>query len=177
MRRKVSQIDIARKIGLDRSTVSKILNRDPNYVAHPKTKQRVFAVAERLGYDFAKIRRPFRRQYGRVQIDTPAKLAVMLEKGEVFDEGTCVVRNISVGGALLTGIKLRKMVLPLANFTIVLRVAGDHSLKDLRGECEVVRLAEAADTGEPELGVRFVNLTFSDRMRLREYMEMEPGKG
>jgi transcriptional regulator with XRE-family HTH domain len=171
MARRVSQKAIADRLGLDRSTVTKILNRDPNYSASPETKEKVYAAAEGLGYDFAHIRRPYRREYGRTPVNTQSEVKILLEDGSTFDEGTCIVRNISAGGALLAKIQLKKMVLPLANFTIVLKVGDNHvDLKDLAGECEVVRLAEAADTGEPELGVRFVNLTFTDRQRLKKFV-------
>jgi len=170
MARKVSHKEIAERVSLDRSTVTKILNRDPNYSASPETREKVFSAAETLGYDFTTIRRPFRREYGRALVNANAGISIVLENGEIFDEGECVTRNISVGGALLTSLKLKKMVLPLANFTIVLKMAGEHLLKNLVGECEVVRLSEAADTGEPELGVRFVNLTHSDRQRIRQFV-------
>ena len=169
MARRVTQERIADRLGLDRTTVTKILNRDPKYSANSKTKKRVFATAEKLGYDFTSIRRPFRREYGRTVINARSHVTILLKNGRVFDEGRCLVRNISVGGALLSKLRLKKMVLPLANFTIALRISGERSIKDLKGECEIVRLA-ATDTGEPELGVKFVNLTDAGRRHLKRFV-------
>ena len=64
---KVNQQAIAEFLGLDRTTVTKILNRDPKYSASEATKERVFRAAEILGYDFTTIRRPFKPEYGRTR--------------------------------------------------------------------------------------------------------------
>jgi hypothetical protein len=45
------QIDIARRVGLDVSSVNKILNKTPGPVFHKDTIQKVFLVAEAMGYD------------------------------------------------------------------------------------------------------------------------------
>lgn len=167
----VSQKDIADLVGLDRTTVTRILNRDPKYSASPETRERVFRAAEILGYDFSIIRRPFKREYGRTDVDAPCGLTVKLGGDRLFDEGTAVVRNISVGGALLVGIRLPKGVLPLERFTILLRLDEVPDLQGLVGECEVVRLAGAAESGGPELGVRFINASYQDRRRIQEFVE------
>ncbi len=49
-----TQVDIAKEIGLDVSSVNKILNRRAGPVFKKSTIKRVFAVAKRLGYDFGK---------------------------------------------------------------------------------------------------------------------------
>ena len=57
MRRKVTQVEIAKRLGLDVSTVNKILNT----VAGPKFKKatiaRVLATAKRMGYESGKATR------------------------------------------------------------------------------------------------------------------------
>ncbi len=168
---KVNQQAIADFLGLDRTTVTKILNRDPKYSASEATKERVFRAAEILGYDFTTIRRPFKREYGRTPLDTPAEMTITLENGTVFDSGTAVVENLSVGGALLKEINLPKQVLPLQNFTILIKIRDIPKLAGLVGECEVVRLAGSSDTGEPQLGVRFMNATHRDRRRIQEFVD------
>jgi transcriptional regulator with XRE-family HTH domain len=167
----VSQKDIAEYLGLDRTTVTKILNRDPKYSASEATKSKVFRAAERLGYDFTTIRRPFKREYGRTPINAGCEVTITLENGELFDSGNSIATNIGVGGALLTGIKTSKMTLPLANFTLSLRIREIPGLGDMIGECEIVRLADNALTGEPELGVRFINATHRDRRRIKEFVD------
>lgn len=167
----VSQKDIADYLGLDRTTVTKILNRDPKYSASEATKEKVFRAAEKLGYDFTTIRRPFKREYGRTEINAPCEVTLTLETGEVFDTGTALARNIGVGGALLTQLRLQKMVLPLQNFTMQVKINDIPGIGDMMGECEIVRLADNTETNEPELGVRFINANHRDRMRIKEFVD------
>jgi transcriptional regulator with XRE-family HTH domain len=167
----VSQKDIADYLGLDRTTVTKILNRDPKYSASEATKEKVFWAAEKLGYDFTIIRRPFKREYGRTQIDAACEIVILLEDGEEFDRGKATARNIGVGGALLTEIVLKKMVLPLQNFTMQVKILDIANMGDMKGECELVRMSDSTEAREPELGVRFVNATHRDRWRIKEYVE------
>lgn len=49
---KVTQCEIAERVGLDVSSVNKILNRVDGPVFKLKTKELVFRVARELGYDF-----------------------------------------------------------------------------------------------------------------------------
>jgi len=168
---KVNQQAIADFLGLDRTTVTKILNRDPKYSASEATKERVFRAAEILGYDFTTIRRPFKREYGRTELDCAAEVTITLEDGTVFDTGTAAVKNLSVGGALLKEINLPKQVLPIQNFTMLIKIKEIPRLAGLVGECEVVRLAGSSDTGEPQLGVRFMNATHRDRRRIQEFVD------
>lgn len=167
----VTQKAIADFLGIDRTTVTKILNRDPRYSASEQTREKVFRAAEILGYDFTTIRRPFKREYGRTEVNSPCELTVTLEDGTVFDTGTAIIRNLSVGGALLSGLKLSKGVLPLQNFTLLIKFLEIPELADLVGECEVVRFAGSTETGEPELGVRFINATHRDRRRIQSYVD------
>ncbi len=50
----VKQIDIAKRVGLDVSSVNKILCRTPGPVFHKATIAKVFQVAEEMGYNFAR---------------------------------------------------------------------------------------------------------------------------
>ncbi len=175
---KVNQQAIADLLDLDRTTVTKILNRDPKYSASDATKERVFRAAELLGYDFTTIRRPFKREYGRSDINSPCEVTLTLEDGTVFDSGRAVVRNLSVGGALISNIRTARQVLPLQNFTMLLEFPDESdeapsfdSLQGLVGECEIVRLAGSTEDGEPELGVRFINATHRDRRRIQEFVD------
>ena len=168
---RVNQQAIADLLGLDRTTVTKILNRDPKYSASEDTKERVFRAAEMLGYDFDTIRRPFKREHGRSAIASPVEVTVTLEDGTVFQTGTAVVRNLSVGGALLADMRLGEQVLPLQNFTILVKFKDVPELAGLIGECEIVRMAGSSDSGEPELGVHFINATHRDRRRIQEYVD------
>ena len=167
----VSQKDIAEYLGMDRSTVTKVLNRDPRYSASEKTRDLIFRTAERLGYDFTAIRRPYKREYGRIEINARGMVMLQTEDGALFDEGQATIRNLSIGGALLTGIRTSKMVLPLTPFRLKLRLVDVPELADLDGECELVRISERDVRGEPQLGVRFVDVKLRDRRRIREFVE------
>ncbi|MCW8133254.1 MAG: PilZ domain-containing protein [Planctomycetota bacterium] len=167
----VSQQAIADALGLSRTTVTKILNRDPKYSASEATRDLVFKTAEKMGYDFTTIRRPFKREYGRTEINAQCVIEVVLESGEIFDKGEATARNIGVGGALITGLKLPKDVLPLKPFTIRVRFTDLPALASLIGECQVVRLTDSSEAGQPEFGVKFINASVSDRKVLKDFID------
>ena len=167
----ISQQSIADVLGLSRTTVTKILNRDPKYSASEATRDLVFRTAEKMGYDFTTIRRPFKREYGRTEINAGCQIEVVLENNEVFDKGEAVARNIGVGGALLTSIRLPKDVLPLKVFCLRVRFTDLPALVHLIGECQVVRVTDSSEVGEPELGVKFINATVADRKVLKDFID------
>lgn len=167
----VSQQTIADSLGLSRTTVTKILNRDPKYSASEATRDLVFKTAEKMGYDFTTIRRPFKREYGRTEVNAPCQVEIVLENNELYDKGDAVARNIGVGGALLTNIRSAKMALPLKPFTIRVRFVELPALANLVGECQVVRITDSTDAGEPELGAKFINATVSDRKLLKDFID------
>ena len=169
----VSQKDIAEYLGIDRSTVTKVLNRDPRYSASEKTRELIFRTAERLGYDFTAIRRPFKREYGRVPVDTRTRIELRSEDGSLFDEGEALIHNLSIGGALLADIRTGMMMLPLKPFSIRLTLTEVPELADLRGECELVRISDRGGQGAFQLGVKFVNAKLRDRRRIREFVDQK----
>jgi len=168
----VSQQSIADALGLSRTTVTKILNRDPKYSASESTRDLVFTTAEKMGYDFTTIRRPFKREYGRTEINAKCDVEIVTEEdNQVFDKGVANARNIGVGGALLTELKLPRNCLPLSKFVIRCKFVDLPTLENLIGECQVVRLTDSSEQGNPELGVRFVNATVSDRKALKDFVD------
>lgn len=170
----VSQQAIAEKLGLSRTTVTKILNRDPKYSASEATRDLVFSTAEKMGYDFTTIRRPFKREYGRTEVNVKCDIEVCTgEADTVFDRGEATARNISVGGALLTELHLSKNCLPLSKFTIRCRFAELPVLANLVGECQVVRLTDSQDKITPELGVKFINANVNDRKILKDFIDTQ----
>ena len=167
----VSQQAIADALGLSRTTVTKILNRDPKYSASESTRDLVFSTAEKMGYDFTTIRRPFKREYGRTEVNAKAIIEILAEgDNSVFDRGEATARNVGVGGALLTNLKLPKNCLPLSKFCIKCRFLDIPQLADLTGECQVVRITDSSE-GYPELGVRFINATVSDRKAIKDFVD------
>lgn len=51
----VTQVEIARRVGLDVSSVNKILNQAAGPVFRKETIERVFRVAKRLGYNLNRV--------------------------------------------------------------------------------------------------------------------------
>jgi len=169
----VSQQDIADSLGLSRTTVTKILNRDPKYSASESTRDLVFSTAEKMGYDFTTIRRPFKREYGRTEINTKCNIEIITEENnQVFDKGEASARNIGVGGALLTDLRLPRNCLPLSKFIIRCRFLDMPNLADLTGECQVVRITDSLEQGRPEIGVKFCNATVADRKILKDFVDV-----
>jgi len=62
---KATQVEIARQVGLDVSSVNKILNRRSGAVFKQATVDKVFRVAKRLGYRFDQLKRIHTRSHER----------------------------------------------------------------------------------------------------------------
>lgn len=78
---------------------------------------------------------------------------VILNGGTVFDIGTATLANYSPSGALLIDLRLQGCVLPLAAFTLTLRLRGP-SYDGIRIEASPVRFSEKGFS----IGVRFDDL-------------------
>jgi transcriptional regulator with XRE-family HTH domain len=167
----ISQQAIADALGLSRTTVTKILNRDPKYSASEVTRELVYRTAERMGYDFTTIRRPFKREYGRTEVNAQCSIEIIMENDEIFDRGTAAARNIGVGGALLVNLSLPKNSLPLSAFTLRIKFLDIPELADLKAECQIVRLSDSDEVGQPQLGVHFINAVASDRALIQQFVE------
>ncbi len=150
-----TQVEIARQVGLDVSSVNKILNRRAGAVFKQATVDQVFRVAKRLGYPFDRLKRAHHRLHERRDVDIPAKLALFQTNGSQFDEGTCSVSDIASCGASLVDVKLPKGQLPVAPFTIMLELTGKKKeLLQIRGR--VVRLRH--DGKSLRLGIAFQDM-------------------
>ena len=54
----ITQVELARTLGLDVSTVNKILNRRPGMRFRKETVRQVFQTAKSMGFDFNRIKHP-----------------------------------------------------------------------------------------------------------------------
>ncbi len=61
----MTQVEIARRVGLDVSSVNKILNRRKGPVFKKEPTKQVFKVAKELGYDFGRLKYFHRRRHPR----------------------------------------------------------------------------------------------------------------
>ena len=162
----VTQREIARRVGLDVSTVSKILTRRAGTSFCPATVDRVFQTARALRYDLSNIKHFHRRQHERFPVNLPGKLSIYYRRGGVIhDQGTCTIRDLSAGGAALTHLVLRQGGLPLEPFQIGLRARSKSMVDDeLRGD--PVRFT--FEEGHPLMAVQFQRLIPDREARLLE---------
>src|SRR6185295_20277173 len=72
--RMVTQVEIARRVGLDVSSVNKILNKRAGPVFRKETIRKVFRVAKDLGYDFGRLKYAHRRRFPRKELSLGVEL-------------------------------------------------------------------------------------------------------
>jgi hypothetical protein len=149
-----TQAEIARQVGLDVSSVNKILNRRSGPVFKQATVEKVFRVARRLGFRFDHLKRTHTRSHERREVQLSATLALYGADGSLFDQGTCSVSDIAVCGASLVDVELPKGKLPVAPFTVMLAMTGKKKEVEIRGR--VVRLRH--DGKSLRLGIAFQNV-------------------
>lgn len=95
-------------------------------------------------------RRYFRR-WGRNEVNLPAKVEILVGQGKKFTSGTATIRNVSLRGALLTQIKLKKAVLPAATFKVRLTFSSTK-YRGIGALCRPIRFGRGL---EFELAVEF----------------------
>ncbi len=119
----VTQVEIARRIGIDVSSVNKILNRRKGPVFKKDTIRRVFRVARELGYDFGRLKFQHRRRHPRRQVSIGAELYVYHKNGMLYDQGVATISDISECGARVTDVKLPLGSIPAEPFSVGLRIS------------------------------------------------------
>lgn len=135
----VTQSEIARKVGIDVSSVNKILNKTPGPVFRKETIKKVHQVARQLGYNFGKLKHHHRRADPRKPVEVPLELSIYLADGRLFERGNAVMRDVSLSGAILSGIVLlEKKGIPLEPHSIGIRLLAGP-LKDIEIRSKPVR--------------------------------------
>src|SRR5688572_22985013 len=102
----VTQVEIARRLDLDVSSVNKILNKRQGPVFRKETIRKVFKAAQELGYDFNKLKYVHRRRYPRQDISMPAEFSIIAKDGTLVDQGVATIKDISQCGAKVTDVAL-----------------------------------------------------------------------
>ena len=165
---KVTQADIAERVGVDRTSVNKVLNRYPRHNISPETAANIWKVARELGYDFKKIRRdPERRKYPRRPVDMNVDVEILLEDDTVYDTGTGVVRDLSLSGVRLCDLDTSKRSLPVDNFRCKVFIK-EPPLEGMSLEGVFMRMQMG---GTVEFGLVVKNLGREDKDRLIRYLE------
>ena len=98
----------------------------------------------------SRARRYFRR-WGRNEVNIPAKVEILSASGRKFTEGTAVIRDVSLRGALLTRIKLKKQALPAVNFRLKLTFSS-AKYRGIGAICRPIRFGRG---DEFQLAVEF----------------------
>jgi len=163
----ITQEMIAERVGLDRSTVSKILNGRASDFVSRRTIDRVIDAARELGYDFARLRHTHSRQFERTDLNLQSEFDIILMSGEVFDTGTALVRNISEGSALLTDLKSGKNALPIEPFTISLIITEGR----LRKVSVLGKATRFEMKGGVALALEFTEVSPVSARKLRNFMD------
>lgn len=122
-----TQFDIAKKLGVDRTTVSKILTCYPGSHFPAELRAKVFATAKAMGYNPGRVLR--RRRAERVDVDWPVNIEIELDNGhKATVPGRAVIRNVSKTGALVGEVTLDEgRGLPTTTFNIHCILEPDES--------------------------------------------------
>lgn len=160
----VTQVEIARRLGLDVSSVNKILNRRQGPVFRKETVQKVFKAAKELGYDFNKLKYTHRRRFPRREVTVAAELAIYAKDGTLFDQGVATIKDISLCGAKVTDLALPQGSLPTEPFTVGLRpMAQDLQPLELPG-----RIVRLYSNGSAAFGIDFQKVDPATAKRLKK---------
>ncbi len=170
---KVTHGDIAEKAGVARTTVTKVLNRDPNFTTRKEVRDKVFRIAEELGYNVDIVHRPFHRDFDRVTVNAPAEIEIRTDKLGLFGRGIATVKDISGSGALLTDIIFPHQSLPLESFRIQVFINDNGSLQGVTAEGYAVRIAGSDTNGNLEFGIHFTQLEDEHKKRILDLMPVE----
>jgi hypothetical protein len=95
-------------------------------------------------------RRYFRR-WARNEVNIPAKVEILTAAGKKFTEGTAVIRDVSMRGALLESIKLKKPYLPASFFRLRLTFSS-AKYRGIGALCRPIRFGRGE---EFQLAVEF----------------------
>jgi transcriptional regulator with XRE-family HTH domain len=157
----ITQVEIARMLKLDVSTVNKILNRKPGTKFRPETVDKVHSIARKFGFDFGRLKFNHRRQSDRRESNLPVRLTLKLHDGTLFDEGGSRLRDLSVSGARLTEIDLPKGVLPAKPFQMMIE------MENFNVEAVPVRLIS---NGKLDIAVAFRNVDENTKKKLKKLL-------
>jgi hypothetical protein len=152
--------EIADHLGLDRSTVSKILNHYNRERFSRATVEKVEETARQLGYMKSQ-----RRESPRKEAWATARFKIFLGDGSLFSEGSGVIKDFSANGFLLGKLILRGEHLPAAPHYYVVEVQ-DGSLQGLVYRCRPVRLIEASEERFLNVGLTFDGAGTAERKAL-----------
>jgi len=158
----ITQGEIARRLGLDVSSVNKILNKRAGPVFRKDTIKKVFKTARELGYDFGRLKYTHRRQFERKEVAIGAEVVIVTKDG-VYDQGIATIRDISLGGARVADLATPMGALPTEPFTLTIRPM-QKPLDEMELTGHIVRLHM---NGQTSFGVEFSKLDAAAARKLK----------
>ena len=164
----ISKKEIAKSLGLDRSTVSKILNNYEVDKFNSETVNRVREAARRLGYVKTQ-----RRLHPRRDVGGLAQARVILDDGREFSRGLVYVKNISNSGVLVEFLQVEGGAIPVAPFRLDIDVTESSSLRGVTLPCRPVRLTTSPENRLLGVGLSFLELDDARRGRIRAFTRGE----
>jgi transcriptional regulator with XRE-family HTH domain len=159
----ITQIEIARRVGLDVSSVNKILNRRQGPVFRKDTIKKVFKVAKDLGYDFTRLKYAHRRRHPRKPVSLGAEVYIYHKDGSLYDQGVATIRDISLCGARISDVTLPLGSIPVEPFTVGLRPMM-KPVDDVEIPGHIVRIHT---NGATTFGIQFQKVDASLEKKLR----------
>lgn len=159
----VTQVEIARRLKLDVSTVNKILNHRAGAVFQKETIKRVFQVARKLGYDFGRLKHTHRRRDERSEVVIGAEVILHTKDGGIFDQGVATIRDLSPSGARITDLATPMGAIPTESFTVTLRPM-QQPLTEVELPGRIVRIHI---NGTTSYGIEFAGLDSEVARKLR----------
>jgi transcriptional regulator with XRE-family HTH domain len=159
----VTQVEIARRVGLDVSSVNKILNKRQGPVFRKETIKKVFKIARELGYDFGRLKYQHRRRHPRKPVSLGAEIYIYQKDGALYDQGVATIRDISACGARISDVELPLGTLPVQPFTVSLRPM-QKPMDDLELAGQIVRIHS---NGVMNFGIQFQKLDATVEKKLR----------
>ena len=158
----ITQGEIARRLGLDVSSVNKILNKRAGPVFRKDTIKKVFKTARELGYDFGRLKYTHRRQFERKEVAIGAEVVIVTKDG-VYDQGIATIRDISLGGARVADLATPMGALQTEPFTLTIRPM-QKPLDEMELTGHIVRLHM---NGQTSFGVEFSKLDAAAARKLK----------
>jgi len=159
----ITQVEIARRVGLDVSSVNKILNKRQGPVFRKETIRKVFKIARDMGYDFGRLKYAHRRRFPRKELSVGVEIYVYHKDGSLYDQGVATMRDVSLGGARISDVALPTGSLPVTPFTVGIRPMQKPA-DDLELQGQIVRLNA---NGSTSFGVQFGKLDVVAEKKLR----------
>jgi transcriptional regulator with XRE-family HTH domain len=150
----VTQVEIARRLGLDVSSVNKILNRRQGPVFRRETIKMVWKIAREMGYDFNRLKYTHRRRHPRREVSIATEISIVMKDGSVYDQGVATIRDLSLCGARISDVALPQGALPTEPFSVTLRPMA-RPLQEVEIAGRIVRLHM---NGSTSFGIDFTKL-------------------